>query len=361
VTVNVELFDDLEKVADDAAGALDRGAQPSLFARLQWFRLLAAHAAPAGKLVVVRGRSGGRCAWLFLAMRHPVAEAYAGWYSLRFDAAGTRDQDLLTALAAALRDGGLARVELAPLEDPGPLRQAFRSAGWIAFAEPFAANWRIRTEGLDFAAYWAKRPARLRNTARRRAKGAGLDIRVHDRFDEAAWADYEAVYRASWKPEEGSFPFLRALAEQEGAAGTLRLGIARKDGRPVAAQLWLVENGRATIHKLAYAEEAKALSPGTLLGMAMFRHVLDEDRVGLIDYGNGEESYKADWMEEKRVLWELTAYNPHTLKGLYGAARKTLGAWTGKLRGARSAASRPGSAEGSGPDPESGSGRPAAM
>ena len=155
--------------------------------------------------------------------------------------------------------------------------------------------------GEDFDAYWAKRPAQLRNTAKRKAKAAGLEIDIHDRFDEAAWADYEAVYRASWKPDEGSFPFLRALAEQEGAAGTLRLGVARKDGRPVAVQLWLVENGEATIHKLAYAEDAKALSPGTILGMAMFRHALDKDRVRRIDYGTGDEPYKADWMAEKRT------------------------------------------------------------
>src|SRR3712207_8457598 len=38
-----------------------------------------------------------------------------------------------------------------------------------------------------------------------------------------------------------------------------------KDGAPIAAQLWLVENGEATIHKLAYAEREKGLSPGTLL------------------------------------------------------------------------------------------------
>ena len=328
MTVNVELYDDLEAVARDAAGALDRAARPELFGRLDWIRLLRDHCPPPGRLLALRGRRDGESAWLFLAVRHPQAEAYATWYSLRFDAIGSRDQAVLTALAAALRDGGLARVELAPLEDPEPLRQAFRGAGWIAFARPCAANWRIDTAGLDFEAYWAKRPARLRNTARRRARGAALDIAIHDRFDEAAWADYEAVYRASWKPEEGSFPFLRALAEQEGAAGTLRLGIARHDGVPVAAQLWLVENGEAVIHKLAYAEAAKAMSPGTLLGMEMFRHVLDKDRVRLIDYGNGDEPYKADWMEERRTLWELTVWNPRTLRGLWGAAKAKLrGLW----------------------------------
>src|SRR5205085_12060471 len=155
------------------------------------------------------------------------------------------------------------------IEAPEPLVEAFREAGWLTFVRPAAVSWQSSTEGMSFDEWWAKRPAKLRNTAERKAKAAGLEIEILRTFDPAAWADYEAVYEASWKGEEGSPTFLRALAEQEGAAGTLRLGIARKDGKPVAAQLWLVENGRATIHKLAYDEAAKALSPGTVLSLAM--------------------------------------------------------------------------------------------
>ena len=328
----IELFEDLDAVASDAAGALDRDVRPRLFDRLDWFRLLAAHCPPQGKLLAVRGRSGGRSGWLFLAVRHPFAEAYAAWYSLRFGVIGNPDEDVMTSIAATLRDGGLAHVELDPIEDPEPIRAGFRNAGWITFLNPQTINWRVDTVGDDFDAYWAKRPAQLRNTAKRKTKAAGLDIAIHERFDEAAWADYEAVYRASWKPDEGSFPFLRALAEQEGEAGTLRLGLAYQDGRPIASQLWLVEHGEACIHKLAYAEEARALSPGTILGVAMFRHALDRDRVRRIDYGNGDEPYKADWMEEKRTLWRLSAFNPRTVKGLLGAARAALSALAARRR-----------------------------
>jgi hypothetical protein len=321
VTVNIALFDDLDAVAADAGGALDRAALPCLFARLDWFRLLAEHCPPEGRLTVLRGREEGRQAWLFLSVSGTKATAYAAWYSLRFDAIGNVQSDVMTSIAGELRRRGVAEVELAPVADPEPLRAAFSRAGWRVSVTQKTGNWRIATEGMDFDAYWASRPAQLRNTAKRKAKAAGLDIEIYDRFDAGAWADYEAVYRASWKPEEGSFPFLRALAEQEGAAGTLRLGVARKDGRPVAVQLWLVEHGEATIHKLAYAEDAKALSPGTLLGMAMFRHVLDQDHVRAIDYGTGDDGYKKDWMAERRPLWRVQAYNPWTVRGLLGAAR----------------------------------------
>lgn len=332
MTVNIALFDDLDAVAADAAGALNRAAQPSLFARLDWFRLLQRHCPPPGRLTVARARKDGRNAWLFLAVEGGTARAYAAWYSLRFDAVGDRGADVMTSLAQPLRGRGIARVELAPIADPGPLRDAFRRAGWLVFASPRTGNWRIETEGMDFETYWAARPAQLRNTARRRAKSAGLEIRVHDRFDAAAWADYEAVYRRSWKPEEGSFPFLRALAEQEGAAGTLRLGVARKDGRPVAVQLWLVENKEACIHKLAYAEDAKAMSPGTLLGMEMFRRALDTDRVRSIDYGTGDDGYKQDWMGERRQLWQIEAFDPRTPRGLAGAARAAASALVRRVR-----------------------------
>lgn len=328
MTVKIELFEDLDAVARDAAGALDRAGQPSLFGRLSWFRLIADHCPPPGALAVLRARDGERSVWLFLAVAGRRASAFATWYSLRFDAVGQLDDDVMTAIAAAARASGIAEVALAPIADPEPLRAAFRAAGWKVFLTPQAGNWRIDTEGLDFDTYWAQRPARLRNTAKRRTKSAALDIQIYDRFDAEAWADYEAVYRASWKPEEGSFPFLKALAKQEGAAGTLRIGVARKNGRPVAVQLWLIENGEATIHKLAYAEEAKAMSPGTILGAAMFRRALDTDRVRSIDYGTGDDAYKTDWMAERRVLWRLSAFNPKTLRGLIG----TAGEWLSGVR-----------------------------
>jgi hypothetical protein len=328
VTVNIALFDDLDAVAADAGGALDRAARPSLFDRLAWYRLIHDHCPPPGKLLAARAGD----AWLFLAVEGREARAYAAWYSLRFAAVGDVGGDAMTSLAAALRAHGLARVELAPVEDPAPLRDAFRKAGWQVFVTEKTGNWRIDTQGLDFETYWAARPAQLRNTAKRRGKSAGLEIEIYDRFDGRAWADYESVYRASWKPEEGSFPFLRALAEQEGAAGTLRLGIARKDGRPVAVQLWLVENNEATIHKLAYAEHAKAMSPGTLLGMAMFRRAIDTDRVHAIDYGTGDDPYKKDWMAERRPLWRIEAFDPSTLPGLLGGARAAASALVARFR-----------------------------
>jgi hypothetical protein len=341
--VDVKLFDALDAVEADAAGDLDRDAQPLIFDRLSWYRLIAAHCPPPGRLLVARAEKGDRSgkarSWLFLAVENGHARILASWYSLRADIVSHNpDQaetpDCCAAIARTLRQSrAIHRVTIYPLKyDPEGITEEFREGGWLTRVDQVNVSWQIRTEGEDFATYWAKRPSRLRNTAARKAKAAGLDIVIHRRFDEAGWADYESVYQASWKPEEGSPPFLRALAEQEGAAGTLRLGIASKNGKPLAAQLWLVENKEAYIHKLAYREDSKELSPGTILSMAMFRSALDEDRVRRIDYGIGDDGYKRDWMEDRVPLMRLTAWNPATLKGLAGAARARASALVARLR-----------------------------
>lgn len=322
MTVNVELFDSLDAVEREAGGALDRGNQRSPYARLSWFRLTEAHARPDGELLVARASQGMRRAWLFLAAAKGRASSYGSWYSLRMDPVG--DPKLLPDLARSLK-ARLSQVHLARLDDAEPVTEAFRNAGWRVFTREDTPSWQVDTVADDFATYWSKRPGKLRNTAKRKAKAARLQIEIKREYDDGAWAAYEEIYRQSWKPEEGSPAFLRAMAQEEGAAGTLRLGIARKDGRPVAAQLWTVEGGTATIHKLAYVEDAKELSPGTVLGVEMFRHALDVDRVGRIDYGTGDDPYQREGMEERHMLGAMSAYNPRRLRGIMGLLAELVG------------------------------------
>ena len=159
-----------------------------------------------------------------------------------------------------------------------------------------------------------------------RRKGAteSLVYRLADRFDPDLWADYERVYTQSWKPAEGSPAFLRALAEREGAAGTLRLGLLYRNDAPIAAQFWLVENEVATIHKLAHADHAKAFSPGTLLSAAMFRFVIERDRPSTIDFGTGDDAYKADWMDRRDQMYRLDLYRSGTVADWIAAGRAAL-------------------------------------
>jgi hypothetical protein len=325
--IDVRLFNDLDAVAADAGSALERGSQGSLYDRLDWFRLNLRHGVAHGRAIVARARDEDATCWLFLGGEGRRGAILGGWYTLAYAPifAGSPDTRLIAAIARELR-GRLGRITLAPLSESvrNMLVDGFRAGGWWVQSEVSSANWVAHIENADFAAYWARRPSQLRNTVRRKQRDGGLSIAVHDRFDSAAWADYEAVYAGSWKPEEGSPGFVQALAEQEGAAGTLRLGIARRGERPVAAQLWTVENGSATIHKLAYVADERAASPGTLLSEAMFRHVIERDQPRLIDFGTGDDAYKADWMDEKRPLYRVALFSRRSVIGWAGAVRSRL-------------------------------------
>lgn len=244
-------------------------------------------------------------------------KALANWYTFRIaplyfgpdDCRREQKIPLLTALARDLA-GEAPRVSLAPLgkAESDAVETAFRSAGWSVFATQCDFNHVLPINGRSYAQYLATRPGRLRSTLKRKA--GKVSVELSTRFDAALWADFEAVYDASWKPEEGSPAFLRSFARQEGEAGRLRLGIARFQGEPVAAQFWTVENGTAFIHKLAHTEASRSLSPGTTLSAALFEHVIDTDRVSLVDFGTGNDAYKHDWMEHVRPLYRMDAYRP---------------------------------------------------
>ena len=100
----------------------------------------------------------------------------------------------------------------------------------------------------------------------------------------------------------------------------------------LAAQLWVTEHGVATIHKLAYREDAHRYSPGTILSVAMFRHAIDVDKVDVIDFGIGGDGYKAEWITDSVPLYALTAYDPLSIRGLAGIARAAVSKLVGRLR-----------------------------
>lgn len=339
MAIDISVFTDLDAVEADADGALDRSRQANLFDRLAWYRLLRDHCPLPGTLLVLRARNENGAAWLFLLDQGRQAAAFANWYS--FDTgpitSGVADSTLVEALAHHLRTVRRYRtVTLLPL---GRDRLAatiapFRAAGWIGLSREATANWTL-APSRDWQSYIDNRPSRLRNILRRKLKMIDLSIMIERHFSEEVWQSYERIYASSWKPREGSPAFLKALARQESDAGTLRLGLALDGEEPLAAQLWLVENGTATIHKLAHVETRRRNSPGTILTAAMFRHAIEQDKVARIDFGTGDDAYKTDWMDQRQPLYRLCLFNPATAQGLLGAVRESLSTVRAVIRRAR--------------------------
>ncbi|WP_227711126.1 GNAT family N-acetyltransferase [Novosphingobium ovatum] len=286
------------------------------FDRLDWWAGLQAHCAMRPVLAVARNGAGALA--LPLAQGQGELTALANWYTFRVApvVSGTPDRAaLLQALARDLaRRTGRITLTHVPDEDgsASAIAAGFRGAGWLVRMVVDDTNHILHLRGRDYATYLAARPGPLRTTLKRKAKKVACTI--HTAFSDAAWAEYEAVYAQSWKPEEGAMAFLRDFARAEGAAGRLRLGLAHAldgtqegvaPGTPLAAQLWSVEGGTAFIHKLAYVESAKPVSPGTSLSAALFAHVIDGDGVTMVDFGTGDDPYKRDWMEEQRPRYRL--------------------------------------------------------
>jgi hypothetical protein len=278
------------------------------FARLEWFALLE----KAGtRPLIALARSGSEAVALPLTDKAGALETLTNWYAFTWSGLATpaAPDDLLERAARDLAHRS-TRIVLAKLPDEDGtatrLERAFRRAGWVVLREHCDTNHVLPVAGRSFAEYLAGRPGALRTTLKRKAKK--VEVEIFTRFDADAWAAYEAIYAESWKPEEGDPALLRRFAEAEGAAGRLRLGLARAEGQPVAAQFWTVESGTAWIHKLAHLESAKPLSAGTTLSAALFEQVIDRDRVEWVDFGTGDDPYKRDWMEQVRPRWRLTCW-----------------------------------------------------
>lgn len=248
--------------------------------------------------------------------------------------------DVAAVLEQAGQDHGNAHaMRFAPLDRESPkyeiLLTALRSAGWVPFRFYCFGNWFLRVDG-GWQDYLARRDGELRGLLKRKGKkflaaGGRMEIVTDSMTAESAIRDYCSVYAKSWKKPEPYPQFIPGLIRWLAAKGRLRLGIARIAGQPVAAQIWIVAHGKASIFKLAYDEAFSHLAPGTLLTAHLMQHAIDVDRVREVDYLIGDDPYKAGWMSHRRERWGIVAYNPRTVIGATLLLRETLGHYWSRL------------------------------
>ena len=61
----------------------------------------------------------------------------------------------------------------------------------------------------------------------------------------------------------------------------------------------------------------------------VFTQAIDRDGATLIDYGTGDNDYKADWMEQRLPLYRIDAFNPRSPASWLPAARAAISALVG--------------------------------
>ena len=329
--VDVWRLDDEALPGDIVDGFLQLEADNLEFG-LDWIRNLVATAMPAGadyRIYAARDNAGGLVALpLCVLGDEGRAKALGNWYTSLYSplVSSNRPGPLFAAIFAELANVGTASLTLSPLAEDAPSRpgihEGLLAAGWRGTHEwTCFTNWFQDMGPGGYPGYLQDRPSLLRNTIRRSTRkftdggrGALSVVTGGDELEEALQA-YTEIYDKSWKRNEPSEAFIPALARLAAARGWLRLGLAVYDNQPVAAQLWFVANGTASIFKLAYDPAFRTMSPGTVLTAHLMEHVVDVDRVNRVDYLTGDDAYKRDWMDSSRRRIGIAAFNPRCWRG----------------------------------------------
>lgn len=233
-------------------------------------------------------------------------------------------QDLTEIISATVRQcGGADVMRFAPMDpastDYVGLLQALRHAGWVPLTFFCFGNWYLKVQG-GWEGYLKSRGGNLRSSIKRRTRDFAadrgtLEMVTCSQLDEAIEA-YSRVYAGSWKKPEPYPDFVPSLIKLVSKHGMLRLGIARLQGQPVAAQLWIVGGAKASIYKVAYDDTYAEYSPGTVLTSFMMKHVIEADGVTEVDFLIGDDKYKELWMSHRRERWGIVAFNVRTLFGV---------------------------------------------
>ncbi|MCF6190277.1 MAG: GNAT family N-acetyltransferase [Cocleimonas sp.] len=238
-----------------------------------------------------------------------------------------QQQAILNCLAKGLSQLPFESLKLDALaaddETLNNLQHAMESSGLFCVRYAHFFNWFYPLQGQTFVDYMATRPSRVRNTIARKQRKLerehGYEIRLYTGCDvQAAMADFHAVYKASWKANERFAEVMEGFITRFSNLGWTRLAILYIEGKPVATQLWFVVHKKASIFKLAYDEDWKQYSPGSILTQYLMETVIDTDKIEEIDFLTGNDHYKQDWMSERRQRWRMViTHKPQTTKSGY--------------------------------------------
>lgn len=319
-------------------GQLNRDAD--VFQTVEWYALLARTALPDDREAAFLTDSFSAAAVVPLLLPGPHGERRLEWLSNFYSPAAMpllapADAPAAAAMLAAAATQGKASADIVDLRpvDPGTpfftaTIKALRKSGFWVDQYFCFGNWYLDVGGRSFEEYFATRPSQMRNTSRRarkklEARDFAIDvIRSGGPALEEAIRDFERIYLHSWRNRSEPHPeFVPELCRLCAREGWLRLGVLRLDGIAVAAQIWIVKSGVASIFKLAYLEEYGKQSVGTVLTTELMRRAIDDDKVAIVDYLSGDDAYKRDWMTHRRERYGIIAFNRARPRGVVAAMR----------------------------------------
>ena len=332
--MRVTVYDSLDELSPACDALFEASGKASFFLTREWYCNLAAHALPEECRVRVYVADDGGKVLGILPMKYSKErsgpfkgrklEALSNYYSSLFMPLFSSEESMKEIANSIVRESWDI-VDLHPMPQDAPVFKevscAMKNARMSVQHYCCFGNWYLKVNGRSYLEYSSVLPSQLRNTLKRKGKQfAGLASRIEiitgNEGVEEAIAAYQKVYRSSWKTDEPYPDFMPGLIRLCAEHGWLRMGVAYLDEEPVAAQLWIVKDGIASIYKLAYDEKFSRLSAGTILTATLMEHVIDVDRVREVDYLTGDDEYKKDWMSHRRERWWLNGCNMRTLRGI---------------------------------------------
>lgn len=348
--IDIKIATSVAAISDEQYELDEFTARESFEYSAEWFALLQNEVYPKDPGVRIYFTAEARLPTTILPVRLTTAgrtrtiEALANFYTSLYTPLQSEDSHPLALremLAAATREHGGAHVmRFAPMDPDAPiykdLLDGLQAIGWISFRFFCFGNWHLKAPET-WEAYLKSRSGNLRSSIKRMARkfstdGGSLDVFTNAEGVDEAIAAFQEVYTASWKIPEPYPDFVPSLIRCLGTNGMLRLGVARLNGRPIAAQLWIAGNGKASIYKVAYHEQFASYSPGTVLTAHLMQHVIERDQVKEVDFLIGDDKYKQIWMSDRRERWGIVAYNPRTLIGFALFVKEVLARATKSAR-----------------------------
>ena len=334
-----ECYTDWDQLPESANALFEQGEKGSIFFSRPWFENLVTALEDDQTMVLACVVAENKVMAILPLIKstgntlYALKHRYTTHYSLLL-ADPEHDQDqqrILTCLAQGLNQLPLHSLLLEPIADNDSrivgLQGMMESAGYRCERIFRSYNWIYRVRGQSYKDYLAARPARLRNTIFRKKRKLdrehGYKIRLFT-GDEVpqAMSDYYAVYTASWKANEQYVDFLDGIvagfsSSDLSGPGWSRLAILYVKGKPIAAQLWFVLRGKASIFRLSYDKAWKQYSPGSILTSFLMEYVIDTDEVEEIDFLTGNDTYKQDWMSDRRERFALSCVKSVKPAGWY--------------------------------------------
>ncbi len=172
--------------------------------------------------------------------------------------------------------------------------------GWLVDNYDHSVNWACNIYSIS--EYFDKLPSRLKNTLLRsgkkiESKGGRAVILSNPEEIKQCINDYWVVYNKSWKIAEPYPIFIEKVVQDLARSHKCMLGLLYMESKPVSSQLWFVDGHVAYIFKLAYDPDYHKYSVGSYLTWKMLEHSVENYQIDTVDFLNGDDAYKKDWMD----------------------------------------------------------------